>query len=108
MRVAIEHLGRDKATLRHRGVEHGGVVGGGEDEAVALRPVRVGLIEIELAEIEGREQVGRAQPLLQISDTKFCHHLHDAPSEGQRPGLQVFNRERVTGHAAGLKQGWRS
>ena len=67
MHVGFQIVDTEKTALGKRCVEDGGVMGSGQKDSIAVRPVGVARIECRLREVQRGENVCRPEPLLHVT-----------------------------------------
>ena len=86
--VGCELVQRDHAGFGERRPERDRIMAGREQEAVALRPGKIGRVPAQFMEIEGSERVGDAEPLADIALPGSARHGEHVATHVRGMGAQ--------------------
>ena len=98
-------VGREVAVLGERGVLDRRGVALGEDEAVALRPLRVGGIVAEHPVVEGGDDVGGRERAVEVARLGDGEHADAVDAEHGGVALELGDRGLAPGLGGGLRLG---
>src|SRR5512133_604872 len=79
----------EETALAQRGIEGRRGVPLRKDEAVPSRPAGLFRIDPQLVKVEGGYHVGSRKGTAAVAGADTVDHVHDGPTEGPRPLLQV-------------------